>query len=77
MTDATDIPPAPQARRRRRSSSLVAGAIKAAAAVGVSARIEIDSAGKIVIFTGSRVEASPENDLDRELEQWEARHGEG
>jgi hypothetical protein len=53
-------------------------AVKAVVAAGVDvARVEIDTAGKIVIVTSktSRIAETPMNDLDRELEQWEARHG--
>jgi hypothetical protein len=60
----------------RRRSADVARAIKALTASGVGiARIEIDSTGKIAIIaaTGS---AGSMDDLDRELVEWEARHGE-
>ena len=52
-------------------------AVKAVAAAGVDiARIEIDRAGKITIIAAGS-SADPGNDLDRELEQWEARLGQG
>jgi hypothetical protein len=53
----------------------VTRAVKAVAAAGVNiARVEIDKAGKIVIVTG---QPSPQDDLDRELAEFEARHGQG
>ena len=53
----------------------VTRAIKAAVAAGVHiARIEVDKAGKITIITGI-TSGQAGNDLDRELEEWEARHG--
>jgi hypothetical protein len=57
----------------------VTRAVKAVVAAGVEiARVEIDKAGKIVIVTGKALEtAGSQNDLDRELQEWEARHGEG
>jgi hypothetical protein len=55
----------------------VAKAIKAAAAAGVNARIEVDNTGKIIILTGVGVAAGPEDDLDKELQDWEAGHGQG
>jgi hypothetical protein len=55
----------------------VTRAVKAVAAAGVDiARIEIDRAGKITIIAAGS-SADPGNDLDRELEQWEARLGQG
>jgi hypothetical protein len=57
----------------------VTKAVKAVVAAGVDiARVEIDRMGKIVIVTGKPLEdASPQDELDRELADWEARHGEG
>jgi hypothetical protein len=56
----------------------VTRAVKAVAAAGVGiARVEIDSSGKIAIITTSGVEAGRGDDLDRELHEWEARHGQG
>jgi hypothetical protein len=54
-------------------------AIKAAVRAGVEiARIEIDSRGKIVIVVGKPSEATnPQDELDVELQQWEARRGQG
>jgi hypothetical protein len=51
--------------------------VKALIAAGVGiARIEIDGDGNIVIVTGTGAEVRPlENDLDRELAEWEAHHG--
>jgi hypothetical protein len=55
----------------------VTRAVKAVAAAGVDiARVEIDRAGKIVIVTGKALEpASAQDELDCELQEWEARHG--
>jgi hypothetical protein len=62
------------ARPTRRLDS----AVRALVANGVGiARIEIDNAGKIVIITGAGAEVRPLDDLDRELAEWEARHGQG
>jgi hypothetical protein len=57
----------------------VTRAVKAVAAAGVDiARVEIDRFGKIVIVTGKPLEAtSPQDDLDRELVEWESHHGQG
>jgi len=55
----------------------VTRAIRAAAAAGVSiARVEIDNSGKIVIVIGKPREfaGAPQDDLDRELAEFEARH---
>jgi hypothetical protein len=53
----------------------VTRAVKAVAAAGVGvARVEIDKAGKIVIVTG---QPAPQDDLDRELADLDARHGQG
>jgi hypothetical protein len=57
----------------------VTRAVKAVAAAGVDiARVEIDSTGKIVIVTGKPLDATaPQDDLDRELQEWEAGRGQG
>jgi hypothetical protein len=53
----------------------VTRAVKAVAAAGVHiARIEIDRLGKIVIITGE-VPPAAQDDLDRELAEFEAHHG--
>jgi hypothetical protein len=53
----------------------VTRAVKAVVAAGVAiARVEIDKAGKIVIVTG---QPGPQDDLDRELAEFGARHGQG
>ena len=39
-------------------------------------RVELDRDGKIVVFTGKSTDA-PVDALDRELAEWEARHGQG
>jgi hypothetical protein len=55
----------------------VTRAVKAVTAAGVEiGRIEIDKAGKIVIVPATALTAEPD-DLDIELQQWEARHGQG
>jgi hypothetical protein len=52
--------------------------VKALTASGVGiARIEIDRSGKIVIVTSTGAEVGSQDDLDQELGEWEARHGEG
>jgi hypothetical protein len=54
----------------------VTRAVKAVAAAGVGiARVEIETSGKIIIVAGKPLVASPQNELDIELQQWEARHG--
>jgi hypothetical protein len=58
----------------------VTKAIKAVVAAGVSiARVEIDNLGKIVIVTGTphHPATAPQDDLDQELAEFEARHGQG
>jgi hypothetical protein len=60
----------------RRRSADVARAIKALTAAGVGiARIEIDSTGRIAIIAATG--PGEPSDLDRELLEWEARHGQG
>jgi hypothetical protein len=55
----------------------VTRAVKAVAAAGVHiARVEIDRAGKIVVVT-QQSSTSQQNDLDQELAEFEARHGQG
>ena len=52
----------------------VTRAVKAVTAAGVDiARVEITKDGKIVIVTAA--EAAVPSDLDRELEEFRARHG--
>jgi hypothetical protein len=57
----------------------VTRAVKAVVAAGVDiARVEIDGGGKIVIVAGKPSETtSPQDDLDRELQEWEAEHDQG
>jgi len=57
----------------------VTRAVKAVAAAGVSiARVEIDKTGKITIIPATpAAEAGQQDDLDLELQDWEARHGQG
>jgi hypothetical protein len=57
----------------------VTRAIRAAVAAGVDitrVRVEITKAGSIIVTTGAAPSA-PQNDLDRELAAFEARHGQG
>jgi hypothetical protein len=55
----------------------VTKAVKAVEAAGVGiARIEIGRDGKIVIVTQQGV-AGPQDELDRELAEFEVRHGQG
>jgi hypothetical protein len=44
--------------------------------VGI-ARVEIDKAGKITIIVATAPVVGSNDDLDLELQQWEARHGQG
>jgi hypothetical protein len=56
----------------------VTRAVKAVVAAGVDiARVEIDKSGKIVIITVTATGVGPQGDLDVELQEWEARHGQG
>ena len=56
-------------------------AIRGATKAGVDiARIEIAQDGRIVLVVGNSQEqtiVTPQDDLDRELAEFEARHGEG
>ena len=55
----------------------VTRAVKAVTAAGVHiARVEIDRAGKIVVVT-QQSPTSQQGDLDLELAEFEARHGQG
>jgi hypothetical protein len=56
----------------------VTRAVKAVAAAGVHiSRVEIDKTGKITIIAATRAGAGQQDDLDLELQDWEARHGQG
>jgi hypothetical protein len=56
----------------------VTRAVKAVAAAGVDiARVEIDSTGKITIIAVTAPATGQQDDLDRELQEWETRHGQG
>jgi hypothetical protein len=55
----------------------VTRAMKAAHAAGVDIeriRVEITRAGSIIVTSAG---TAPQDDLDRELAEWEARHGQG
>jgi len=55
----------------------VTRAVKGVTAAGQAvARVEIDPNGRIVIVT-TEVRPAVQEDLDRELSEFEARHGEG
>ena len=58
----------------------IARSVKGAQSAGLSiGRIEIDRDGKIVLIPApeGKLPIPERNDLDRELEEFEARHGEG
>ena len=58
----------------------VTRAVKGVVAAGVGiAQVEIDKSGKIVIVTGKPQEpaTATQDDLDQELAEFEARHGQG
>jgi hypothetical protein len=53
----------------------VTRALRATLAAGVAVlRVEIDKFGKIVVVTAGQASAAPD-DLDKELAEFEARHG--
>lgn len=55
----------------------VTRALRGALAAGVEIqRVEIDKLGRIIVVTGSSPAAAVD-DLDRELAEFEARHGQG
>ena len=55
----------------------VTRALRAVAAAGVGiVRVEVDRDGKIVVVTQPSP-AGPQDELDRELADFEARHGQG
>jgi hypothetical protein len=55
----------------------VTKAVKAVAAAGVSiTRVEIGRDGRIVVVT-QQTPTDPQDDLDRELAEFEVRHGQG
>jgi hypothetical protein len=56
----------------------VTKAVKAVRMAGVDiARVEVATDGRIVIFTTAEAQAAVEDELDRELEGFCARHGQG
>jgi len=55
----------------------VTAAVKAVIAAGADvSRVEVGKDGKIVVVT-QMPSATPQDDLDRELKEFEARHGQG
>lgn len=53
-------------------------AARAAISAGLTVqRIEIDKDGKIIVVTSGDTPPLPIDDLDRELAEFEARHGQG
>jgi hypothetical protein len=66
-------------KRERFRQRDIERAVKAVLATGVGvSRVEIGADGRISILTGKPIEAPPgggQDDLDRELEEFEARHG--
>ena len=67
-----------QTQRRSPRQRGVSRIVKALTASGVViARIEVDSTGKITIIAATAPAAGQQDDLDRELAEWEARHGQG
>ena len=76
MTDTPVDPPLTRPRSSRTRG--VSRIVKALTASGVGiARIEVDSTGKITIIAATAPAAGQQDDLDRELAEWEARHGQG
>jgi hypothetical protein len=64
-------------RARTFKQADVTRALRATVAAGIAVqRIEIDSSGKIVVVAGAAVSA-PIDELDRELAEFEAGHGQG
>lgn len=56
----------------------VTRALRGAKAAGIEIqRVEIDNAGKIIIVAVSDSPQTSENELDQELAELEARHGQG
>lgn len=56
----------------------VTRAVKAVVKAGVDiarVRVEITKAGSIIVSTGTDQQPAPQDDLDRELAAFEARHG--
>ena len=67
-----------QTQRRSRRQRGVSRIVKALTASGVGiARVEIDNTGKITIIAAAAPAEAVQDDLDRELADWEARHGQG
>ena len=56
----------------------VTRAVRAVVAAGVQVqRVEIGKDGKIVVVTGKPTAEAPQDDLDRELAEFEVHHGQG
>lgn len=56
----------------------VTRALRGVAAAGVAVlRVEIDRHGKIIVVTTGETPSAPVDDLDQELAEFEARHGQG
>ena len=66
--------PTTRPRSRPRGVKRIVQALTASG-VGI-ARIEVDSTGKITIIAAT-APAAGQDDLDRELAEWEARRGQG
>ena len=64
----------PATFRQRDAEALVRAVRKGGCEV---ARVELDCSGKIVVITAKPTEALPIDELDRELAEFEARHGQG
>jgi hypothetical protein len=56
----------------------VTRALRATVAAGIPVqRIEIAKDGRIIVVTSGDTPSAPADDLDRELAEFEARHGQG
>jgi hypothetical protein len=63
----------PERKRRERKPPTLASALKQASKAGIdNVRYEVEPDGKIVIVTGK---PEPKSETDRELEEFNARHG--
>jgi hypothetical protein len=65
-------------RPARFTQAEVARAVRGVTEAGeVISRVEITTDGKIVVVTGQQSAVSVQDDLDRELAEFEASHGQG